>query len=148
MEVILKEDIEKLGYKDDMVSVKNGYGRNFLIPSGKAVLATASIKKMHEETIRQRSKRMEKERETAQQFADKLKGMSIKVGAKVGESGKIFGSVNSIQLAEEIAKLGVTVDRKRVKIKDGPIKAIGSYEAEVGFHRDVVETISFEVVGE
>jgi large subunit ribosomal protein L9 len=148
MEVILKQDIDKLGYKDDLVVVKEGFGRNFLIPTGKAVLATASVKKMHEETIRQRAKRIEKEKESAQKSADKLKGMSIKVGAKVGESGKIFGSVNSIQLAEEIAKLGITVDRKRVKIKDEPIKEVGTYEAEVVFHRDVVETISFEVAGE
>ena len=148
MEVILKQDIDKLGYKDDLVVVKNGYGRNFLIPQGKAVLATESVKKMHEETVRQRSKRLEKERDAARKSADKMMEMTIKVGAKVGDAGKIFGSVNSIQLAEEIAKLGVTVDRKRVKIKDEPIKAIGTYEAEVGFHRDVVETILFEVVGE
>lgn len=148
MDVILKVDIDKLGYKDDLVSVKDGYGRNYLIPQGKAILATASVIKMHEETVRQRSKRIEKEREDAQKAADKLKSMKVAVGAKVGESGKIFGSVNNIQLAEEISKLGFSVDRKHIKIKEEPIKAIGTYEAEITLHRDVVETISFEVVGE
>jgi large subunit ribosomal protein L9 len=148
MQIILKQDIDKLGYKDDLVVVKEGYGRNYLIPQGLGVLATTSVKKMHEETVRQRSKRIEKERENARKGAEKLKGMTIKVGAKVGESGKIFGSVNNIQLAEEIGKLGYTIDRKNVKIKDEPIKTIGTYEAEVTFHRDVVETISFEVIGE
>lgn len=148
MEVILKQDIDKLGYKDDLVTVKEGYGRNFLIPTGKAVLATSSVKKIHEETVRQRSKRMEKEREQARKSAEELKAMSIKVGAKVGESGKIFGSVNSIQLAEEISKLGVSVDRRKVKIMNEPIKSVGSFEAQIEFHRDVTETITFEVVGE
>jgi large subunit ribosomal protein L9 len=148
MEVILKQDIEKLGYKDDLVSVKQGYGRNYLIPQGKAVLATAQAKKMHAETMRQRSQRIEKERASARDMAAKLKNITVKVGAKVGEAGKIFGSVNTIQLAEEMAKLGYNVDRKFIKIKEEPIKTIGTYEAEVKFHRDVVETISFEVVGE
>ena len=148
MEVILKQDIEKLGYKDDLVEVKDGYGRNYLIPQGFAILATASAKKVHAETVRQRSQKVEKEREAAQKLADKLKGMDVKVGAKVGESGKIFGSVNNIQLAEEIAKLGIDIDRKNIKINGDTIKAIGSYEAQVTFHRDVVDTISFEVVGE
>lgn len=148
MEVILKQDIEKLGYKDDLVEVKDGYGRNFLIPKGFAVLATSSAKKVHAETVRQRAKRVEKERDSALKMATKLKDMTIKVGAKVGESGKIFGSVNNIQLAEEIAKLGVDLDRKNIKITGDSIKAIGTYQAEVTFHRDVVETISFEVVGE
>lgn len=148
MEVILKKDIEKLGYKDDLVKVKEGFGRNYLIPQGLAVLATEPTRLMHEETVRQRAKRIEKERENARKAAEKLKGKTIKVGAKVGESGKIFGSVNSIQLAEEITKLGFTVDRKHVKITNEPIKTVGTYQAEVTLHRDVTETISFEVVGE
>lgn len=148
MQVILKQDIEKLGYKDDLVVVREGYGRNFLIPQGLAILATESAKKMHAETVRQRASRIEKERETAKKTAEKLKKSQIKVGAKVGESGKIFGSVNNIQLADEISKLGFNIDRKNVKIKDEPIKTVGTYQAEVTFHRDVVDTISFEVVGE
>jgi large subunit ribosomal protein L9 len=148
MEVILKKDVEKLGYKDDLVVVKDGYGRNFLIPQGYAVLATTSAKKVHAETVRQRAQKVEKERSAAVNMAAKLKGAKIAVGAKVGESGKIFGSVNSIQLSEEFAKLGYEIDRKNIKIKEEPIKSVGTYEAEVVFHRDVVETISFEVVGE
>lgn len=148
MEVILKQDIEKLGYKDDLVVVREGYGRNFLIPQGLAILATESAKKMHAETVKQRASRIEKERENARKAAEKLKTAKIKVGAKVGESGKIFGSVNNIQLADEISKLGFSIDRKHIKIKDEPIKTVGTYEAEVTFHRDVVDTITFEVVGE
>jgi large subunit ribosomal protein L9 len=148
MEIILKKDIEKLGYKDDLVKVKNGYGRNYLIPQGFAVLATESAKKMHAETVRQRAVRVEKERADAKKAAEKLMGMKITVGAKVGESGKIFGSVNNIQLADEITKLGFNIDRKHVKIKDEPIKTVGTYEADVTFHREVVQTVSFEVVGE
>lgn len=148
MDVILKSDIEKLGYKDDLVSVKEGYGRNYLIPQGLAVLATESMKKIHAETVKQRSKRMEKERETAQASADKLKAKKIQIGAKVGESGKIFGSVNNIQLADAIKKEGINIERKHISLKDEPIKTVGTYKAEVTFHRDVVETIEFEVVGE
>ncbi|MEX2595305.1 MAG: 50S ribosomal protein L9 [Salibacteraceae bacterium] len=148
MEVILKKNIEKLGYIDDLVEVKDGYGRNFLIPQGMAILATSSAKKVHAETVKQRAQKVEKERSAAQKMADKLKDMSLKVGAKVGESGKIFGSVNNIQLAEEISKLGYEIDRKSIKIKEEPIKTVGTYEAEIVFHRDVTETISFEVVGE
>lgn len=148
MEVILTQDIEKLGYKDDLVEVKDGYGRNYLIPQGFAILATSSVRKMHEETVRQRAQKVEKERASAQKIADKLKEMPVKVGAKVGESGKIFGSVNNIQLAEEIAKLGIDLDRKSIKITGDAIKSVGTYEAQITFHRDVVETISFEVVGE
>jgi large subunit ribosomal protein L9 len=148
MEVILKTDIEKLGYKDDLVEVKDGFGRNYLIPQGHAILATVSVKKMHAETVRQRAQKIEKVRAAAQKMADKMKDMAITVGAKVGESGKIFGSVNNIQLADEITKLGFEIDRKNIKIKGDTIKTVGKYEAEVAFHRDVVETISFEVVGE
>lgn len=144
----MKQDIEKLGYKDDLVVVREGYGRNFLIPQGLAILATESAKKMHAETVKQRASRIEKERENARKAAEKLKTAKIKVGAKVGESGKIFGSVNNIQLADEISKLGFSIDRKHIKIKDEPIKTVGTYEAEVTFHRDVVDTITFEVVGE
>lgn len=148
MEVILKTDIEKLGYKDDLVEVKDGFGRNFLIPQGHAILATVSAKKVHAETVRQRAKKIEKVRAAAQKMADRMKDMTITVGAKVGESGKIFGSVNNIQLADEITKLGFEIDRKNIKIKGETIKTVGKYEAEVAFHRDVVETITFEVVGE
>ena len=148
MEIILKQDVEHLGSKDELVTVKDGYGRNFLIPSGKAIQATASIKKMHEETLRQRAHKEAKVIEAAKKTADALKGMAIKVGAKVGENGKIFGSVTSLQLAESIKNLGFDVDRKGIKVSQESIKNVGKYSATIKFHKDVVETIDFEVVGE
>lgn len=148
MEVILKENIENLGYKDDLVSVKPGYGRNYLIPQGKAILATASVKKMHEETLRQRAHKEAKVKEVAEATAAKLREMSIKVGAKVGETGKIFGSVNTIQLAEALKGLGVDIDRKNISIVGEDIKQVGTYEATIKLHREISESIKFEVVGE
>ena len=148
MDVILKENIENLGYKDDLVTVKPGYGRNYLIPQGKAALATSSVKKMHEETLRQRSHKEAKVKAEAEKLAAKLREMSIKVGAKVGETGKIFGSVNTIQLAEGLKNLGVEVDRKNISIVGDDIKQVGTYEATIKLHRDISETIKFEVVGE
>ncbi|RMG80378.1 MAG: 50S ribosomal protein L9 [Bacteroidetes bacterium] len=146
MEVILKRDIPKLGHKDELVTVKDGYGRNFLIPKGYAELATPSRKKMHEEMLRQRAHKEQKIKEEALKTANELKKMAVKVAAKVGANGKIFGSVNAVQLAEAIDKLGFKVDRKNITIKEEPIKQIGIYEAEIKFHKDVVETIKFEVV--
>jgi len=148
MEIILKEDIDRLGYKDDLVTVKDGYGRNYLIPKGKAMLATPSMKKVREENLRQKSHRLEKILDEANKNVETLKGMVVKVGAKVGEQGKIFGSVNNIQVADAIKKLGFEIDRKHITIKEEPIKTVGEYEAEIKFHRDVVEIIKFEVVGE
>ncbi|MCI5058507.1 MAG: 50S ribosomal protein L9 [Flavobacteriales bacterium] len=148
MEVILKTDIEKLGSQDELVTVKPGYGRNFLIPKGFAILATPSIKKMHEETLKQRAHKEQKVLDEAAASAKKLKEMSVKVGAKVGEGGKIFGSVNALQLADALKKLGYSVDRKNIKIQNEPIKQVGSYQAEVKLHKSVTETITFEVVEE
>ncbi|MCZ4407461.1 50S ribosomal protein L9 [Cryomorphaceae bacterium 1068] len=148
MEVILKKDVENLGYQDDMVDVKPGYARNFLVPRGLAVLATASQKKMLEETIRQRAHKEEKIQAEANAKAAKLENETIKIGAKVGENGKIFGSVNTIQLADALKEAGHEVDRKHIVIKNEPIKEIGTYEAEVTLHKDIKQTIKFEVVGE
>ena len=148
MEIILKQTIDKLGYKDDLVYVKDGYGRNFLIPQGKAILATAAVKKMHEETLKQRSFREEKLKSEAQKAVEALKGTPITVGAKAGDGGKIFGSVTALQVVDALKKLGYEVDRKGVTIKGDTIKNLGSYEAEVRFHREVVETIPFQVVEE
>mgnify|MGYP001157406413 CR=1 FL=1 len=148
MEIILKESVDNLGEKGDLVVVKPGYGRNFLIPQGKAVLATVSAKKMREENLRQRAHKEAKLIEEAQKHAAKLKDVTVTVGAKVGENGKIFGSVNTIQLADAIEKLGVAIDRKHIKIVGDSIKTVGTYEAKVKFHREVEETIKFEVVGE
>lgn len=148
MDIILKKNVENLGEKDDLVAVKPGYGRNFLIPQGLAILATPSARKVREENIRQRAHKEAALVEEAQKQVAKLNDALVKIGAKVGENGKIFGSVNTIQLADAIEKLGVTVDRKHIKIIGDTIKTVGTYEATIKFHRDVVETIKFEVVGE
>ncbi|MCC5924293.1 MAG: 50S ribosomal protein L9 [Crocinitomicaceae bacterium] len=148
MEIILKKNVDKLGYKDDVVTVKPGYARNFLIPQGYAVLATASAKKAHAEIMKQRSHKEVKIKEEAQALASKLEGLTLKIGAKVGENGKIFGSVNTVQLAEVIKAAGVEVDRKSLKIKNEPIKEIGTYTADANLHKEVSVEISFEVVGE
>jgi len=148
MEVILKKDVENLGYQDEMVEVKPGYARNFLVPKGLAVFATSSEKKMLEETVRQRAHKEEKVQKEANAKAAKLENEMIKIGAKVGENGKIFGSVNTIQLADALKAAGHTIDRKDIVIKNEPIKEIGTYEAEVTLHKDIKQTIKFEVVGE
>lgn len=148
MEIILKQDIEKLGYKDDMVTVKPGYARNFLIPHGMAIVATVSQKKVHAENMKQRAHKEDKLRAEAEKMAESLTKQTIKIGAKVGENGKIFGSVNTIQLADALEAAGFTVDRKRITIKNEPIKQIGTYEADVVVHKNIVQTINFEVVGE
>jgi large subunit ribosomal protein L9 len=148
MQVILTKDVDNVGHKDDLVTVKNGYGRNFLIPNGVATLATESMKKMHEETVKQRSHKAAKLEEEAKAAAAKLVSATIKVGAKVGEGGKIFGSVGSLQVAEAIKAAGFDVDRKGIKIVNEPIKAIGKYEATVKFGKNLTETITFEVVEE
>lgn len=148
MDIILKQDVERLGYKNDIVSVKSGFANNYLIPNGLAVLVTASRLKEHEEMMRQRAHKEEQIKNEAGKALKKLKEMKLKVGAKVGENGKIFGSVNSIQLADAITALGVEVDRKHVSIKDEPIKKVGTYEAEIKLHKDICEVIKFEVVEE
>lgn len=148
MDIILKENVENLGDAGELVTVKPGYGRNYLIPQGKAILATASAKKMLEENQRQRAHKEEKLVNEAKNNAAKLNDMSLKIGAKVGDQGKIFGSVNTIQVAEAIKKLGVDIDRKNISINQEPIKSVGEYEATIKFHKDVVETVKFEVVGE
>ena len=148
MEVILKQDIKGLGYKDDLVKVRPGYGRNFLIPRGAAVLATDSAKKMHSEVLKQRSFKDEKLRKEAAANAEKLANVSIKIGAKAGENGKIFGSVTTIQIAEALNKAGYNVERKNIEINEESIKALGNYSAKVRLYKDVVSNINFEVVAE
>lgn len=148
MEVILKKDVDGLGYMDEIVNVKPGFGRNFLIPRGMAVLATISEKKVMAENVRQREHKQNKLREAAEQMAESLLKESIQIGAKVGESGKIFGSVNTIQIADAIKTMGHEIERKNIKIKEDAIKEVGNYEATITFHKDVVKTIPFEVVAE
>ena len=149
MDIILKEDIENLGFKDELVSVKPGYARNFLIPQGKALAATPSNKKVWEENLRQRSHKEAKIKEEAEKTAKALESEKITVGAKVGEAGKkIFGSVNTIQLADSINAKGHNVDKKNIKILGSQIKEIGTYQAEIRLHKDVTVAIDFEVVAE
>ncbi len=148
MEVILKQDVENLGYANDVVKVREGYARNFLVPRGLAVVATPSEKKQLGETLKQRAHKLAKIKADAEALATSVEGKSLKIGAKVGEKGRIFGSVNTIMIADALKALGFEVDRKSIKIKGEAIKSIGKYEAEVAFHRDVVRTIPFEVVEE
>lgn len=145
MEIILKENIYNLGYKNDLVSVKDGYARNFLIPRGKAVIANASNKKMWEENMRQAAHKAAKLKQDAEAKAEQLTDKVFKVGAKVGERGKIFGKVTNIQLADAMKEEGFEVDRRKIKIPEDP-KSLGAYQAQVELHKEVKPTIHFEVV--
>lgn len=148
MEIILKKDVEHLGYANDVVKVRDGYARNFLLPRGLAVAATESEKKQVAETMKQRSHKEAKLKAEAERIATGLVDQTLKIGAKAGENGRIFGSVNTIQIADAIRALGYEVDRKNIKLKGEAIKTLGKYEAEVTFHRDVTRTVAFEVVEE
>jgi large subunit ribosomal protein L9 len=148
MQVILKKDVENLGYANDLVKVREGYARNYLLPRGLATVATPSEQKQLAETLKQRAHKLTKIKADAEALAGSVEGKSLKIGAKVGEKGRIFGSVNTIMIADALKALGFEVDRKSIKIKGEAIKSVGKYEAEVAFHRDVVRTIPFEVVEE
>jgi large subunit ribosomal protein L9 len=148
MELILIKNVDNLGYKDELVTVKPGYGRNFLIPQGYAKLATPSAIKAHNETLKQRSHKEAKIKEEAAQLAAKLEGVTIKIAAKASESGRIFGSINTIQLAEALKEQGIEIDRRSLKIKDEPIRDAGTYTAEANLHKEVKQAFQFEVVGE
>ena len=147
MQVILKEDILNLGYKDDVVTVKSGYGRNYLIPQGKAVIATPSALKMLAENMKQRAHKLEKIKNDAKELAAKLEGVSLTIGAKTSSTGKIFGSVDNIQIAEALEKAGYEVDRKVIFIKES-VKEVGAYKAILKLHKEVSVEIPFEVVAE
>ncbi|WP_416442234.1 50S ribosomal protein L9 [Leeuwenhoekiella sp. A16] len=148
MEVILKRDVDNLGFTDDLVSVKNGYGRNFLIPQGHAILATPSAKKVLAENLKQRAYKEKKVIDAAKAEAAKLSGLEIKITAKSGEADKLFGSVTDADLAQALSKEGVEIDRKFITIAGGNIKRLGQYEATLRFHREVVESLTFDVVAE
>jgi large subunit ribosomal protein L9 len=148
MEIILIQDVNKLGQKDDIVNVKDGYGRNFLIPRGYAIAATSSAKKMHAENLRQRVHKEEKIKQAAQEVAGRLAGVKIVVGAKTSSSGKIFGSVNTIQIAESLKEKGFNIDRKNISLPEDQIKEIGNYKAIIKLHRDVKVEVEFEIKGE
>lgn len=148
MEVILKEDISNLGHKDELVKVKPGYGRNYLIPKGLAILATASAKKEHEEIVRQRAHKEAKIKSKAEEIAKELEKVSITIGAKTSSKGKIFGSVNTIQIAESLKEKGFEIERKNISIPDDQIKEVGTYTATIKLHKEVKVDISFEIVAE
>ena len=147
MEVILKEDIINLGFKDDIVTVKDGYGRNYLIPQKKAVIASESAKKMLAEELRQRAHKLEAIKQEAQALGEKIDGLHLEIKAKTSKYGVIFGSVNNIQLAEALAEKGFEIDRKIIQIKKA-VKEVGDYEAQVRLHRDVIVPITFTVISE
>ena len=148
MELILKQDVENLGFKDDVVTVKNGYGRNYLIPHGHAVLATSSAKKVLAETLKQRAFKEAKLIEDANKLAEAVKGYEIKIASKVGTGDKLFGSVNNIDVAAALAKAGTEIDKKFIKVVGGNVKRLGKYNAFVRLHREVVVEIAFDVVAE
>jgi len=147
MEVILKEDVINLGYKDDIVKVKDGYGRNYLIPNGLAIMATESAKKVLAEDLKQRAHKLEKMKADAQDMVSKFEGLHLSIGAKVSSTGKIFGSVGPIQIAEALEQQGLEVDRKSILLKEA-VKEVGEYKATIKLHREVQVEISFEVVAE
>jgi large subunit ribosomal protein L9 len=148
MNVILKQDIPNLGHKDDIITVKDGYARNYLIPQGYAINATREATKVHEEILRQRAHKEQQLKEAALKMAEELKNVSLTIGAKTSTKGKIFGSVNTIQIAEALKEKGFDVERKNISIKDDLIKEIGSYSATIKLHKEVHVDIPFEIVSE
>ena len=148
MDIILKENVENLGFKDDIVKVKNGYGRNFLIPQGKAIMATVSARKMLEETLKQRIFKEKKIIGEAEKLAEKIKVLDVKITAKVGSGDKLFGSVSSIDLVKAISAKGEELDRQNVSILGKVIKRTGKYEATIRLHREVKFQFPFEVLPE
>ncbi|HZL09673.1 MAG TPA: 50S ribosomal protein L9 [Prolixibacteraceae bacterium] len=148
MELILLQDIARIGSKDDIVSVKNGYGRNYLIPQKMAIIATESAKKVMAENTKQRAHKEAKLKDIALAIAEKLKTVQLVIGAKTSTTGKIFGSINTIMLAEAINSKGFEIDRKQISISDDSVKAIGNFTAKIKLHREVIIDLAFEVVSE
>ena len=148
MNVILKHDMPNIGHKDDIVLVKDGYARNYLIPKGYAINATAQAKKVHAEILRQRAHKEAQLKDAALAMAEKLKEVSLSIGAKTSTKGKIFGSVNTIQIAEALTEKGYEVERKNISIKDELIKEIGNYSATIKLHKEVLVDIPFEIISE
>lgn len=148
MDIILKQDIPALGHQDDIVSVKDGYARNYLIPQGMAVSATPSVRKSHEEKLRQQAHKEQKLRLDAEAKAKKLSEIELKIGAKTSTTGKIFGSVNTIQIAEVLTEKGFEVDRKNITLNEDAIKEVGTYTATIKLYKDIKAVLSFEVCAE
>ncbi len=147
MEIILKENVINLGYKDDIITVKDGYGRNFLIPTGKAILATSSAKKVLAENLKQRAHKLAQLKIQAEELAAKLEGLTLTLGVKASSTGKIFGSVTTIQIAEALEKQGIVVDKRIIAIKD-VMKQVGTYKVALKLHKEINSEITLEVVAE
>ena len=149
MDIILKKDVNNLGDANDVVTVKDGYGRNYLIPQGFAILATEANKKMNAESLRQKSYKEQKARLEAEKLQKNLENITVKIGAKAGATGKIYGSVNAIQIAEALKEqFNYDIDRKKIHLDGESIKELGSYKASIKLHKEVITVINFEVVGE
>ena len=149
MEIILKQDVANLGYKDDIVTVKNGYANNYLLPQGMAIIATPSNKKIHAENLRQRARKDEKIRKDAETLQAALEGKTVTLKAKVGENGQLFGSINNIQVAEALKEQhNYEIDRKQIVVDGSKIKEVGTYKAQVNIFRDIKAEITLEVVAE
>ena len=148
MEIILKKDVEGVGFKDDIITVKNGFGRNFLIPNGSGILATSSAKKILTENLKQQAVKNKKIVDDVNKVAKKINALDIKIKSKVGEGKKLFGSVNNINVQNELKEKGIEIDKKSIMITGNLIKKLGKYNAVIRLHRDVVFDLSFEVVAE
>ncbi len=148
MELILRQDVEGLGFKDDIVTVKNGYGRNYLIPQGDAILATISAKKVLAENLKQRAFKEQKIVDDANKIAEAIKALEIKIAAKVGTGDKLFGSINNINVAEALEKEGHSIDKKFINVSGGNVKRLGKYNAAVRLHREVSVELAFEVIAQ
>ncbi|MGF1556009.1 50S ribosomal protein L9 [Paucihalobacter sp.] len=148
MELILKQDVENLGFKDDVVTVKNGYGRNFLIPQGQAILATSSAKKVLAENLKQRAYKEKKIIDEAKAIATAISALELKITSKVGTGDKLFGSVNNIDVAEALQKEGQTIDKKYINVIGGNVKRLGKYNAIIRLHREVSVDLEFDVIAE
>lgn len=148
MELILKQDVENLGFKNDVISVKNGYGRNYLIPQGFAIMATPSARKQLQETLKQQAFKEQKLIDEAKKTAEQLKAAEVKIISKAGGSGKLFGSINNADLAEALEKQNLSIDRKFISIAGGAVKTTGSHTAAIRLHRNVIVDFTFEVIAE
>ena len=148
MEIILKQDVNHLGSKDDIIVVKNGYALNFLIPKGLAIMATSSAKKVLAENIKQKAHKEAKIKAEAEKIASRMVGLKLSIGAKTSSTGKIFGSVNTIQIAEALQGKGFEIDRKNIRMQEEQIKEVGTYKAKVKLHKDVSVEVDFVVVSE
>lgn len=148
MELILKQDVENLGFIDDLVTVKNGYGRNFLIPNGYAVLSTPSSRKQLEEKLKQQAYKEKKNIQEAKDKAEQVDNIELTMTARAQNNGKLFGSITAKDLSTALTKKDITIDKKYISILGGNIKRVGQYDAKLRFHREVISTLTFDVVAE